>query len=212
MRLLWDQMSERTSTNVVIVRCLDLRMLITPSSIEPKLRKFVALCPNLETFIDSWNTVHVFPKSTTWITTTLREGKGVPAAFEAPGLQTLILSASHSGTKEVDSFPLKVQAICQHINRLEKLVFESPNTSDWRQGIVRDPLPPGLEYVHHMSVHATNSVDPFDMLGQALLVSAPKFMGYVSEFGLIPASSVGLLVMASAHSNQVPEPRPRHDF
>lgn len=205
-------MSERISPDVAIVRFLDVRMLITPSSIEPKLRKFLALCSNLEVYVDSWNTVHIFPRSTTWIETKLRQGKGVPAALQAPGLQKLTLMAGDNGSEAVDSFPLKVQAICQHIKRLNGLVLKSPNTSDWRQGIVRDPLPPGLEYVHHMKIHATNSVDPFDMLGQALWVSAPKFMGYVSEVGLIPAPSVGLLVLASAHSNQVPEPRPRHDF
>jgi hypothetical protein len=140
----------------------------TPPSIEPKLREIVALCPNLAAFIDNWNTINVFPRSTYWLRTTLRQGKGVPAAFDAPGVQTLTLLASGNETEEVDCFPQKVQAICQHIKRLDELVLTLPVTdftSSRRHNIVRGPISAELR------IHAVCCADPLDMMGQALWVS-----------------------------------------
>jgi hypothetical protein len=155
---------------------------IVPSSIEPKLREIMALCPNLAAFIDNRNTIHVFPRSTYWIRTTLRQGKEVPAAFEAPGLQTLTLLASGNETEEVDCFPLKVQAICQHFKRLDEIVLTLPVTdftSSRHHSIVRDPFPPALEHVGKLRILAITSADPLDMMWQLYGSVLSEVTGYI---------------------------------
>jgi hypothetical protein len=127
----------------------------------------MALRPNLAAFIDNRNTIHVFPRSTYWIRTTLRQGKEVPAAFEVPGHQTLTVLASGNETEEVDCFPLKAQAICQHIKRLDELVLTLPVTdftSSRRHSIVRDAFSPALEHVGKLRIQAITSADPLDMM------------------------------------------------
>jgi hypothetical protein len=101
----------------------------------------------------------------------LAPGKDLPRPIAAPGLEGLIISASHltkyekQHSKEASYFTSKVKRLCQTVKNLDRLDLHPPGLSapitSERDRLpsqlqMRDPFPQTLEYIRGFSMTTSN--------------------------------------------------------